>query len=172
MSPPCGHSPRVLLVHCAPEWRSRLSTEAARHARALGGGLAGCPHGGHFVLLVPSEDPGSLAAFLAMDLGQALGTPVTVGSAGPATAPERLPTTYAEAGRCLEALHTLGRTGDGAALPDLGFVGVLLGARADIHGYVRDVLGPVLDYDTERGTELVHTLDAPDTRRSGSEGLA
>jgi DNA-binding PucR family transcriptional regulator len=37
---------------------------------------------------------------------------------------------------------------------------VLLGDRTDVPGYVRQVLGPVLDYDEQRGTELVHTLDA------------
>ncbi|MBW5486777.1 hypothetical protein GPJ59_34295 [Streptomyces bambusae] len=56
-------------------------------------------------------------------------------------------------------LHALGRGGEGAALPELGFVGVLLGDRADVGGYVRRVLGPVLAYDAERGTELVRTLE-------------
>ncbi|MFI8104535.1 helix-turn-helix domain-containing protein [Streptomyces sp. NPDC086023] len=148
----------VLLAHCAPEARSRLATETARHARALGG-LAG-PHGGHAVLVVPGTEPGPLAATLAADLGRATGTPVTVGSAGPATGPEDFPTAYAEATRCLTALHTLGRTGDGAALADLGFVGVLLGDRTDLAGYVDRILGPVIEYDRSRGTELLRTLDA------------
>ncbi|MET9857599.1 helix-turn-helix domain-containing protein, partial [Streptomyces sp. NPDC006450] len=101
-----------------------------------------------------------LARSLAAELGQAVGTPVTVGSAGPAGDPGGLPGVYAEALRCLRALHALGHTGHGAALPDLGFVGLLLGDHGDVGGYVDQVLGPVIDYDAQRGTELVRTLQA------------
>ncbi|MEU1025595.1 helix-turn-helix domain-containing protein, partial [Streptomyces sp. NPDC005904] len=82
------------------------------------------------------------------------------GAAGPATGPDQLPGAYTEAGRCLNALHALGRTGDGSDLAGLGFLGVLLGDRADLDGFVRRYLGPVLAYDQQRGTELVRTLDA------------
>ncbi|MEU6126377.1 helix-turn-helix domain-containing protein, partial [Streptomyces sp. NPDC047123] len=83
-----------------------------------------------------------------------------VGAAGPAAGPAGLPAAHAEALRCLSALRALGRTGHGAALADLGFVGLLIGEQADLGGYVRATLGPVLDYDAERGTELVRTLEA------------
>ncbi|MER7467919.1 helix-turn-helix domain-containing protein [Streptomyces sp. NPDC097981] len=148
----------LVVLHCDAALRSRLATEAARHARARDG-LAGL-HQGHVVLLAPTDSPGPLARALAAELGQALGTPVTAGSAGPAAGPDGLPGTYAEALRCLEALHALGHTGDGAGLPDLGFLGVLLGDRADVGAYVERVLGPVIAYDTQRGTELIRTLEA------------
>ncbi|MBW5422492.1 GAF domain-containing protein [Streptomyces sp. BG9H] len=148
----------VLTLDTDNEPRSHLFAEAVRHARSLGG-LAGI-HDGHIVLLVPSSEPGALAAELARDLGKAAGAPVTVGSAGPATGPEQLPGTYTEAGRCLNALHALGRTGDGSDIAGLGFLGVLLGDRSDLDGFVRRYLGPVLAYDQQRGTELVQTLDA------------
>lgn len=148
----------VLVLHSDAALRPRLSAETARHARALDG-LAGL-HEGHIVLLAPAERPGELAQSLAADLGRALGAPVTVGSAGPAGQPTGLPAVYAEAVRCLEALHALGHTGYGAALPDLGFVGLLLGDHGDVGGYVHRVLGPVIEYDAQRGTELVHTLQA------------
>lgn len=149
----------LLVLHCDAALRPRLSTEAARRARALDG-LAGL-HEGHVVLLAPAErPPGQLARSLAAELGQAVGTPVTVGSAGPAGDPGGLPAVYAEAVRCLRALHALGHTGHGAALPDLGFVGLLLGDHGDVGGYVDQVLGPVIDYDAQRGTELVRTLQA------------
>ncbi|GGV40876.1 helix-turn-helix domain-containing protein [Streptomyces spectabilis] len=148
----------VLVLHGEPDLRARLATRAIRHARTLRG-LAG-PLGGHVVLLAPTAEPGPLAARLAAELGEALGAPVTVGAAGPATGPAPLPAAHAEALRCLQALTALGRTGEGASLPDLGFVGVLLGDRTDVAGYVHRVLGPVLDYDTRRGTDLVRTLEA------------
>ncbi|MFD9303529.1 helix-turn-helix domain-containing protein [Streptomyces sp. NPDC060048] len=148
----------VLVLRCDAALRPRLAAEAARRARALDG-LAG-PHEGHTVLLAPAGRPGNLARSLAAELGQALGAPVTVGSAGPADHAGGLPGVYAEAVRCLEALHALGHTGQGAALPDLGFVGLLLGDHGDVGGYVHQVLGPVIDYDAQRGTELVQTLRA------------
>ncbi|MEV7858633.1 GAF domain-containing protein [Streptomyces hirsutus] len=148
----------VLVLTCDPALRSRLLTEAARRARLLGG-LAGT-RSGHTVLLAPTSHPGALAQELAHELTRGLGTPITVGAAGPATGPEHLPHTHDEAHRCLQALEALGRTGDGAALTDLGFLGVLLGDRTDITGYVDRVLGPVLTYDAQRGTELARTLTA------------
>ncbi|MFI6144887.1 helix-turn-helix domain-containing protein [Streptomyces sp. NPDC051109] len=148
----------LVVLHCEAALRSRLAAEAARHARARDG-LAGL-HEGRVVLLAPTDTPGPLARSLAAELGQALGTPVTAGSAGPAAGPEGLPSVYAEALRCLEALHALGHTGGGAGLPDLGFLGVLLGDGADVGAYVERVLGPVIAYDAQRGTELVRTLEA------------
>ncbi len=148
----------VLTLDTDNEPRAQLLAEAVRRARSLGG-LAGT-RDGHVVLLIPSSEPGPLAAQLARDLGQAAGALVTVGSAGPATGPQQLPGTYAEACRCLDALHALGRTGDGADIAALGFLGILLGDRSDINGFVNRFLGPVLAYDQQRGTELVHTLDA------------
>ncbi|MFI1147782.1 helix-turn-helix domain-containing protein [Streptomyces sp. NPDC020817] len=148
----------LVVLHCDAALRSRLAAEAGRHARARSG-LAGL-HEGRVVLLAPTDSPGPLARSLAAELGQALGTPVTAGSAGPAAGPEGLPGVYAEALRCLEALHALGHTGDGAGLADLGFLGVLLGDGADVGAYVDRVLGPVIAYDTQRGTELVRTLEA------------
>ncbi|WP_330328955.1 GAF domain-containing protein [Streptomyces sp. NBC_00536] len=148
----------VLVLHCDAAPRARLAAEGARRARALAG-LAGL-YEGRVVLLAPTGAPGPLARSLAEDLGQVLGAPVTVGAAGPATGPAALPGAHAEALRCLEALHALGHTGHGAALPDLGFLGILLGERTDVGGYVELVLGPVLDYDRRRGTELVRTLEA------------
>lgn len=138
--------------------RHRLLAVAARHAQA-GKGLAGI-HEGHVVLVAPTGTPGPDARTLAAELGQAVGSPVTVGAAGPAAGPAELPAVHTEAGRCLSALRVLGHTGHGGATGELGFVGVLLGDRADLGGYVRATLGPVLDYDAERGTDLVGTLDA------------
>lgn len=152
----------VLVLHCEEAVRARLAAETARRARALRG-LSGV-YEGRVVLvapaLVPDDRPGPVARTLAAELGRVLETPVTVGAAGPADRPGALSAAHAEALRCVEALHTLGRTGHGAALPDLGFLGVLLGDRADVGGYVERVLGPVIAYDDRRGTELVRTLDA------------
>ncbi|MEU7072455.1 GAF domain-containing protein [Streptomyces narbonensis] len=148
----------VAVLDCQPALRPRLAAENARTARRLGG-LAGTRHG-KTVLLAPCDRPGTLARDLAADLARIIGAPVTVGAAGPGTGPEQHTDLHAEALRCLTALHSLGRDGTGADIAELGFIGVLLGDRADIASYVDRVLGPVLAYDTERGTELVRTLHA------------
>ncbi|MEU9375373.1 GAF domain-containing protein [Streptomyces sp. NPDC048255] len=153
-----GRPQAVFVVHGAEVPRHRLLTAAARGARAHEG-LAGLHHE-HVVLVLPTRDPGSLAQSLAAELGRAVGAEVTVGAAGPATGPAGLPAAHAEAHRALSALRALGRNGQGGALADLGFVGVLIGDQADVAGYVTRTLGPVLDYDTARGTDLTTTLEA------------
>jgi DNA-binding PucR family transcriptional regulator len=65
-----------------------------------------------------------------------------------------------EAEQCLTALTALGRGGAGASTAELGYVGLLLGERHDVGGFVHSVLGPVIEYDNRRGTALVHTLEA------------
>ncbi|MET9548868.1 GAF domain-containing protein [Streptomyces sp. NPDC006627] len=148
----------VFAAHSESAPRQRLLAAAHRIARAHSG-LAGLHHDG-VVLVTPTGTPGEDARTLAAELGQAVGAPVTVGAAGPAEDPAGLPGAHAEALRCLSALRALGHVGHGAALGDLGFVGLLIGGQADLGGYVRATIGPVLDYDAERGTELVRTLEA------------
>ncbi|MEU6677925.1 GAF domain-containing protein [Streptomyces sp. NPDC046925] len=148
----------VFVTHSEAASRRLLLSSAARAARAHHG-LSGLHHD-HVVLVTPADDTGARARALATELTQATGAPVTVGAAGPATGPEALSQAHAEALRCLSALRALGHTGQGADLPDLGFLGVLLGDDTNLDSYVRRTLGPVLDYDTKRGTELIHTLRA------------
>lgn len=101
------------------------------------------------------------AAELAAErLARLAGFPVTVGAGRPAAGPVALAASYAEGLRCARALRVLGRSGEGASAGSLGFLGVLLGDGHDVDGFVGAVLGPLLDYDNRRGTELVRTLRA------------
>jgi hypothetical protein len=143
----------VLVVHTGDVSRRRLASAAARHATLVG------VHAEEVVLL-GEGDPDELARRVAADLGSATGRPVTVGAAGPASGPSAIAQAHAEAARCVRALLALGRTGEGAAMAGLGFLGQLLGAHADLGAFVRQTLGPVLDYDERRGTELAATLRA------------
>jgi sugar diacid utilization regulator len=149
-----GEAHVVLVAHAETASRSRLAMAAARHAVLAGS------HADEVVLLSRAEDTSALASRLAVELGSAVDSPVTVGAAGPASGPAAIAEAHAEAVRCLRALLALGRVGEGASVAGLGFLGVLLGDRADLDGFVRRALGPVLDYDERRGTELVRTLDA------------
>ncbi|MFF5447911.1 helix-turn-helix domain-containing protein [Streptomyces sp. NPDC012888] len=149
----------VFVTHGETAPRHRLLEAAARSVQATGGGLAGL-HQDHVVIVAPADDPGRTAQTLATALGKALRDTVTVGAAGPAVGPAALSAAHTEAHRCLSALRALGHTGQGAALPGLGFIGLILGDRADVNAYVRATLGPLLDYDASRGTGLAHTLEA------------
>ncbi|MFC3492636.1 helix-turn-helix domain-containing protein [Glycomyces rhizosphaerae] len=145
----------VLTLGCEASARPRLVAEATRCARAEHG-LAGS-RDGRPVLLLPTDDPGALAARLAARFGRSVGGRVTVAASAPVR--DGLPDAYREAERCMEAMLTLGRKGEGGCMADLGFVGVLLG-DADVGAFVERVIGPVLDYDRLRGTDLIGTLNA------------
>ena len=130
---------------------------------ALGGvGLVG-EVDGHVVALVPGGEPGPAAAELAQRLSRSHA--VTVGAAGPVSEGssalgDDLAAAHTEAVRTAEALVALGRRGDGAAAADLGFAGLIVGTQPEVTAYVHSVLGPLHDYDTARGTDLVGTLEA------------
>ncbi len=106
------------------------------------------------------QSPEQAARAAAAQLGHLVGAPVTVAAAGPASGPSSIADAHAEAVRCLRALHVLGRHGEGASASRLGFLGVVLGDAKDVGGFVYGTLGPLLDYDARRGTELVRTLAA------------
>ncbi|MGW3203946.1 helix-turn-helix domain-containing protein [Streptomyces sp. NPDC001135] len=139
---------------------------AASHLAATRQGLAAARDGGTVVLLplTAGDTATEVARRTARHLGTAVHQPVTVGASAPVTDltahPETLAAAYAEGRRCLEALHLLGRAGDGAAAEDFGFLGLLLAGDRDVTGFVDRTVGPVVSYDERRGTELLRTLDA------------
>ncbi|WP_182883365.1 helix-turn-helix domain-containing protein [Microbispora sp. H10949] len=163
-------APHVLVVARHDGQRERAAFWASSQA-TLAHGLAAA-RGDEVVLLLPGDRPGALARRVAAELTASLGRPATAGAApaaGPGTGqagePGGGPVTsvaaaYAEARRCAGALVALGRTGDGASAEELGFVGLLVGERREVAGFLSGVLGPVLDYDARRGTALVTTLTA------------
>ncbi|MFJ9695077.1 helix-turn-helix domain-containing protein [Kitasatospora sp. NPDC101183] len=145
--------------------RERLAGAARRYL--FGSRGVGAEHGEAVVLLVPGaeysaggEDAEETARQAADRLARLAGFPVTVGAGRLAAGPPALAASYAEGLRCVRALRVLGRAGEGASARSLGFLGVLLGDGHDVDGFVSSVLGPLLDYDARRGTELVRTLRA------------
>jgi sugar diacid utilization regulator len=138
---------------------------AASHLAATRHGLAAARDGGTVLLLPLGADTATEAARrTARHLGTAVHQPVTVGASAPVTDlaahPETVAAAYAEGRRCLDALHLLGRAGDGAAAEDFGFLGLLLAGERDVTGFVDRTIGPVVCYDERRGTELLRTMDA------------
>jgi hypothetical protein len=130
---------------------------AARLASAQRG-LAG-EYRSAVVVLVPGDDPSAVGHRLRDSIGAAGGT-ATVGVA--IADLDCLRAAYAEARRCLNALVTLGRTGDVSDPAGLGLTRLLLGENGpeQLGEYVDVTLGPVLAYDAQRGTRLVETLES------------
>ena len=153
------HTPHVLAVCRCEEPRRR---GAALAASALGDGRAlVAEHGDGIVVLLPGRDATSVATDLVRRIGgPAAGGTLTVGASGPLAPARGLATAYAEACRTADALVALGLTGHGGSARDLGFVGLVLGDGADVEGYLTRVVGPLLDYDSRRGSDLVGTLAA------------
>lgn len=150
-------SPHTLVALDAAVPRPRLASAAARHA-ADRGGLAGS-HAGRVLVLLPRDDPGATARGAVQALEHTLGAPVTAAAGGPGTGPAGVAAAHRDAVRCLEAMLALGRQGTGGSMADLGFLGLVLGDSRDAAGFVRRTLGPLLDYDARRGTELLATVE-------------
>ena len=150
-------APHVLVVCRTGPVRPRGLLLAAAQA-GDGRGLAGV-HGGAVVGLVPGRDPAGVARALAHPGGDDEG-PVTVGAVGPVTPLHGLRAAHAEADRVAAALLALGLDGQGGTRAELGFAGLVAGDGPDVGGYLDRVLGPVLDYDERRGSDLAGTLEA------------
>ncbi|ADB77376.1 helix-turn-helix domain-containing protein [Geodermatophilus obscurus] len=151
--------PHAVVVVLVEERSRSRALAAATHLAAVRGGLAGL-NDGRVVLCLPGQEPGAAAAQVCRELGTAVGRPVTAGGAGPAQGPAAVAPAHVEAQRCASTLVALGRAGQAASADELGFVGLLVGEGRDVRGFVTVTLGPVLDYDERRGTDLVGTLRA------------
>lgn len=124
----------------------------------LGEGSLVGTHEDSIVALVPGDDPDRLAGSLAERVTR--GPRITVGGCGPVRDVDDLPAAHDDGARTVAALIALGRAGTGAAARELGFAGLIVGSDPDVQDYVDSVLGPALDYDRERGSDLVGTLAA------------
>jgi GAF domain-containing protein/sugar diacid utilization regulator len=156
-------APYVVVVAAATDGDRRRLASAAAHLAATGRGLAG-DRAGRTVLLLPGTDPTAAAREVVRQLHGAVQRPLTAGAGGVVRGPAGFAAAHAEADRCLSALLALGRVGDAASRKDLGFAGLLLGGSgtqsAEVQGFVAGALGPVIEYDADRSTELVRTLEA------------
>ncbi|MFB9741159.1 helix-turn-helix domain-containing protein [Pseudonocardia sulfidoxydans] len=163
-------TPVVVIVD--PEHR-RAALRAAHDI--VPGGLAG-EHEGTVVVLL-SEAPGSAADLVRTRLAATLGCPLLV-VAGPAGTPESLADRFDLARRCARLLGALGRT-DTVATTDgyAPYLALFGSGREDLGAFISQTLGPVIDWDAERGTDLVATLlgfveaNASPTRTARNLGL-
>lgn len=150
--------PHVVVV-IRPEGgaQGRAASWAAAYARRMDG-LRSIQNG-CIALLLPAADSSASAGAVSAELTPLLGHPVTVGAAGPVSSPDLIQQAHQEALRCLDALVSLDNVGAHASPEDLGFLGVLLSDNHDAASFISATIGPILDYDAQRTTELTRTLD-------------
>jgi sugar diacid utilization regulator len=117
----------------------------------------------HYAAVVPSGSGDTIAR--ARRLGRALGTiqwpdgmNAVIGIGGPVERVSGFPEGWREAQLARSAVAA---AGEPAVFEDLGVLQFLLAptSRDDLDGFARRQLGPLLDYDAKRGTELTRTLD-------------
>ncbi|MCX4824941.1 helix-turn-helix domain-containing protein [Streptomyces sp. NBC_01142] len=151
--------PHVVVV-ARPEGgeQGRAGVWASSYAHRMGG-LKGV-RAGCVMLMLPGSDASDGAWRVSAELSPLLGHPVSVAASGPGYGPAAMARVYREAMRTLDALTLLRGIGATAATSDLGFLGLLLSDDHDIDGFVASAIGPVLDYDAQRLTELTKTLQA------------
>ncbi|MFF7642432.1 helix-turn-helix domain-containing protein [Streptomyces canus] len=159
-----ANHPMMVLVS-RPEGGSlgRAASWAAAYARRMGGLRS--VRNGCVSLLLPltghlAEGGDGLRAHRIKDeMTSHLGHPVTVGASGPITSLDCVRDAHREAMRCLDALLALDRPGTAAGAEDLGFLGLLLSDAPDATSFVTSTIGPLLEYDRLRLTELTRTLE-------------
>ncbi|WP_405911800.1 GAF domain-containing protein [Streptomyces sp. NBC_00963] len=112
------------------------------------------------VLLLAGNEAGATARAVHTELSPLLDQRVTVAAAGPVAEALSVTGAHQEAKRCLDAMISLGAVGRAASPRELGGLGVLLSGSHDVGAFIDATIGPVADYDRQRLTALVPTLEA------------
>ena len=118
--------------------------------------LAGS-YAGDLVLLLALGDAVAGARALAEVARRA---EVTIAVTGPAAWGQALVEAHQQATRLVTTMLRLGKSREAAAPDDLGVAGLVGAAAVDVRAHVDHVLGAVVDYDNQRGTDLIGTLRA------------
>ena len=150
-------TPYVMVVVQAVEKVDERAVLWASYYAGCHRGLA-TKHNGRLVLMLPGDDPRVLANEAIEDCNRSFCRSATAGASGPITLVQSVGNAYRDATTCLDAMLALGCTGQALTRKDLGFVGLIAGGKPDIGHFVSSMIGPIIDYDARRGTELRTTL--------------
>ncbi|MGW4527393.1 PucR family transcriptional regulator [Amycolatopsis sp. NPDC004378] len=114
-------------------------------------------HSGAVVLLVAGRLDG---AALYASLSESLGNEGAIGIGNRCDSPARLPKSYTEAVRALDIRRTSRASSGVTTFDQLGIYRILDTGQnhGEVVEFVREWLGKLLDYDTQRNAELVATL--------------
>lgn len=150
---------RTLVVVSLPAEHRRRAARAA--GRATGpGGLIG-EHAEWVVALSAEADPASAATLVHTAVRRAVDCPALTVAAPLADVPRDVRARLAAATACARVIPALGIT-DAAVTSDdyLPYTAMFGPGEARVSVFVRNLLGPLLDWDADRGAELLTTLAA------------
>ena len=169
----------VVVRAAAVRDEQRQRAVAVLRAHASGRAAIVALHGASVCVLetVASDAQRSDDGSMIVDVLAAEGIAADVGSSMPVRGLQALPGAFAQAHAVQLALTALGRHGEAADPAGLGTAGMLLGAMDSPFPaqMLRTQLGPLLDYDERRGTELTMTawvyLDADGSHTAAADRL-
>lgn len=144
----------LVVLDVPPEQRRHALRIMSRDATQLAG-----EHLGTLVALTPAADPEKAADTLRRRLTPVVERVLAVG-APPTELLTDLPARFRSARRCARLLPQLGvREGAVSTIPYLPYVAALGGAdHATVEAFIDSLIGPVVRWDEQRGTDLVETL--------------
>ncbi|WP_410590297.1 helix-turn-helix domain-containing protein [Amycolatopsis sp. lyj-23] len=136
--------------------------DLARHLHDIArerAGLAG-EHLGRATTILPGADAEATVAEVHTRLRRALGAPVVV--VGERAAGHDWARAFALAGRCGAVLRALGHTDGGATTRQYALYAMVFDSEraGELDRFLAGSIGPLLEYDRRRGTDLVGTLGA------------
>jgi hypothetical protein len=157
-----GHDLRrphhVVVMQTTGHTESTLAIAAGRAATALHLNYLLGRHAGLVVLLTDARpDPRALYHAISEILGR---TSSVIGIGSRCTVPDDFPQSFMEARRALNIRLCSVNPEGAAAFDELGFYRIIDAAHGDgeVESFVREWLGPLLDYDDRKNSELVMTL--------------
>jgi sugar diacid utilization regulator len=157
-----GHDLRrphhVVVMQTTGRTESTLTIAAGRAATALHLNYLLGRHAGLVVLLTDGRpDPRALHHAISEILGR---TTSVIGIGSRCAVPNDFPQSFMEARRALNIRLCSVNPEGAAAFDELGFYRIIDAAHGDgeVESFVREWLGPLLDYDDRKNSELVMTL--------------
>ncbi len=148
----------VVVVQSTGRTENTLTTAAGRAATALHLNYLQGRHAGLVVLLTDGRpDPQTLHRTISEILGR---TSSVIGIGSRCTVPDDFPQSFMEARRALNIRLCSVNPEGAAAFDELGFYRIIDAAHGDgeVESFVREWLGPLMDYDDRKNSELVMTL--------------
>jgi sugar diacid utilization regulator len=145
-------------------WQDRpvddtFAAQVGHAATAIGIPTLLAQHAGLVVLVVHGDPSESGVQRLFTAVRQETGTPAgAIGVSGPCACPAELPRSFHEALRALDVRKRSSLPTGATTFEELGLYRVLGASDDGIASFVRQWLGPLLDYDARHHGELVRTL--------------
>jgi len=123
------------------------------------GAIAG-DYNGHLVLLSSGKDPMRLAGLIQDAIDRQLDRRVTIVLSEGVRSLREFPNAYEAVRRCLKLIRLIWKGGVIAREEELSLYAVLFSERgvSDLDSFVGSTIGPLLDHDSTRGTDLTGTL--------------